>query len=145
MGGSQRGSGGHWLRRHRRFRSGLWQNAGNTARIHEMLNWLGYKVQENKKPGSITKAENFLFATVLRTVVGTRQLLIKRVQGFIPRVMKFKSFVLCRLTTHTPIISIKEWNKLGNARSARQFWKSRSVIAHRIFSRERQHLKQCYR
>jgi len=32
-----------------------------------------------------TEVENFLFATVLRTTVVTRQLINKRVRGFIPR------------------------------------------------------------
>ena len=43
------------------------------------------KLQETKESGSITEVEKFLFATVMRTAVGTRQLLMKSVQGFISR------------------------------------------------------------
>jgi hypothetical protein len=128
MGGSQRGNRDDWLCRHHRFRRGSWQTTGNIARIPETLHWLGYRLQETEESGWSTELENFIFATMLRTTVGTKELLTHRVRGFIPR--EVKAFVYCRLTIHTPAVSAKEWNKLGNARSARQFWKSRSVVSH---------------
>ena len=143
MGGCHRCSLGDWLRRHRRFRRGLWQNKGNRARIPKTRHWLSYKLKKPNNRSSNTEVENFLFANVLWTAVGTKQLLISRIGGFIPRKVGGKIFISCRLTTHTPAVSAIDWNKLANAHSA-QFWQSRSVIAHRILSRERQHLKHYY-
>ena len=148
MGGSQRVSGGHWLRRNRRFRSGSLQTTGNNSQNTRDAILTGLQAARNWRIGFHYWSGEFSIRHWLRTAVGTRQLLIKRVQGFIPREVgggEFKAFVSCRLTTHTTALSAKEWNKIGNARSARQFWKSRSVIVHRILSRERQLLKQCYR
>ena len=41
--------------------------------------------KKTKNRGLNTEVENFLFATVLRTAVETRQLINKRVRVFIPR------------------------------------------------------------
>jgi len=85
MGGNHRCSRGDWLRRHRRFRRGLCQNKGNRTRIPNTLHWLSYKLIKPKNRGSKTEVEHFLFATVLRTAVGAKQLPISRIWGFIPR------------------------------------------------------------
>jgi len=67
-------------------------------------------MQEIKESGSITEVEKSLFATMLRTAVGTGELKITRVRDFIPWELGggLKAFVPCRLTTHTPAISAKE-------------------------------------
>ena len=70
-------------------------------------------MQEIKESGSITEVEKSLFATMLRTAVGTGELKITRVRDFIPRELGgggVKAFVSRRLTTHTPAVLKNDTN-----------------------------------
>jgi hypothetical protein len=66
-------------------------------------------LQETEESGSVTEVENFQFAIVPGTAVGTRQLLIKRGNGAsFSGSWGVKAFVPCRLNTHNPAVNAKE-------------------------------------